>query len=247
MKTCIFSPICQFAQCENDNRLFEHEFNMSNDDSMYFRKLFSKTNGNIDNCGPACPMWNLTESLMSKNNLIDRNVPSMITPQIIKQCKRIFEEAMEYPSSAIMCVSKQLSSHEFADVFTYYAICMLWRMYVGRTAVYNLNFSNYIDNEKDSWNINGDNIDPELQFKRNIISGKVDGTIKKNMLIISGIDYINFKDFESGQLLKVLGTRRTNQMPTVVVGPEPSTILGTGQLVNMLTGVLQEHKVITAC
>ena len=242
MKTCIFSPICQFAQFEKDNIVFEHEFNFSNDDSLYFRKLFRKSNGNVSECGVSCIMWNLTESLLSKNRLLSRNTLSLATPKLMGQCRKIFDKAMEHPEWALMCVPTHLSYDEFAAIFTYHAICTLWRMYVGRTAVYHLNFSEYLDSERKSWNIN-DDIDSDLIAKRNVIAGKTDGVIKKNMLVISGIDYVNFKDYESSSLLKILGTRRSNQLPTIVVGPEPSTILGTGQVMNALTGVLQEHKV----
>lgn len=244
MKTCIFSPICQFAQPENDNTLFEEEFNVTENDRINYRKLFSKTNKNSFVCGEACPMWNLSESLLRKNNLLNKNISAFARRSRMAECRKVLEQAVNNPGYALMCIgSNGVNLNELSDLLTYCGICSLWRSAVRRVPIYNLNFSSYLDADRGSWNINPDSIDNDLLFKRNMINGKSDGGVESNILIISGIDYVNFKDYESSLLLKIIGTRNSTQFPTLIVGPEPSTLLGTGQLFSRLTGVLQEHKV----
>lgn len=235
--------MCQFAQSENDNTLFEEEFNITDNDRISYRKLFSKSNGNSFNCGQACPMWNLSETLMRKNRLMGKNIPALANRLIMTQCRKVLEQAVNDPNHAVMCSGNNNNFNELADLITYCGICSLWKNSVRSVPVYNLNFASYLDADRGSWNINPDNISNDLIFQRNMINGKSEDSSNYNVLIISGIDYLNFKDFESSSLLKILGTRSSLQLPTVVVGPEPSLIIGTGQLFSKLTGVLQEHKV----
>ena len=55
-----------------------------------------------------------------------------------------------------------------------------------------------------------------------------------NYLIISHLDYINFKDFESQTLLGLLQSREGVKKSTFIVIPKSSNLIGSGSFYNIL-------------
>ncbi len=243
MKNCIFSPVCQIAQSNNDNTLYEQEFNIVSNERLSNRKLFAKTNGNFPTCGVVCPMWSLSKYLMDKNDLYGTNVLSMATRSNMQQCQKLFETTFNDDDCCVTCIPKTLSCLDTANLLTYYGICTTWKYSVRYITVYNFNFINYLDCERASWSTSIGEVSPELTFMRNLINSKFEDYTARNILIISGIEYTNFKDTESSLLMKILGIRKSKRLPTIIVCPDPSyNLMGEGFLFNRLVSILEEHK-----
>lgn len=246
MESCIFSNRCQFARygLDNANILQEYEFSLTNNWSIDYRK-FAATATNIPmDCGESCPVWSVTEFLLRKNRLLNTNVPAKMTRATTKICETIVDAALSNSDSFVTCIPKSISCNEAADFLTYYSICTRWRGSAFSTVVYNLNFSSYLAEDKKTWNVKSFDNDSytELDYIRNIIQCKSEGS-SSNLLIISGLDFINFKDHPCDKLFEIIMYRQANHLPFIVVMPEVSNIVGEGLMFNKLAGVLKEHKV----
>lgn len=112
-----------------------------------------------------------------------------------------------------------------ADLLSYCAICMYGHGTALSGGVYNLNYSEYIEEIKHSWNTREE--DELLQFMKIWSSAA-------NYLIISHLDYINFKDFESQTLLGLLQSREGAKKSTFIVIPKSSNLIGSGSFYNIL-------------
>ena len=242
MKNCIFSPICHFAQCTNEGNLYEQEFNINNNDRVAVRKLFSKSNGNYYDCGVVCPMWNLSSILLKTNKLEGTNIFSKMTPVLSEECRKLFDKVSIEGSTLCYCIPRKVNLNDAASLLTYYGVCATWRFSVRWTPIYHLNLLSYIDREKGSWGLDVQDINNELLFERNMINSKFEGSNHANYLVVSGLEYINFKEYESNILLKIIGTRTSHNLPTIIVGPELSSLMGNGPVFNRITGILQDAK-----
>lgn len=244
MESCIFSSKCQFARYGLDtaNVLQEHEFSLTNDWFISCRKFASVQTNVAETCGESCPVWAVTEFLLRKNNLLGTNVMSRMTRSVVQTCDKIIEGAMTSTDSFVTYIPQSISCNEAANLLTYYGICTNWRGSAFSTVVYNLNFSTYINEVKKSWN--NSNLDKftEFDYIRSIIEGKVEGKAT-NILILSGIEFVNFKDFACEQMFDIINCRQSKHLPLIIVSPEASNIVGEGPLFGKLAGVLNEHRV----
>ena len=109
------------------------------------------------------------------------------------------------------------SSLEYSDLITYCAICKNWKGSQLHVNVFNLKYSSYIENLKRSWT-NG--ADDDLEYLQIWIkSAKV--------LIISNLDFVDFKDFESQTLLSILQDRMSEKFTTILVVPPINSLIST--------------------
>ena len=64
------------------------------------------------------------------------------------------------------------------------------------------------------------------------------------LLIISNIDYVNFKEFQCQTLLSLIQNRDANGLSTIIVSPQITSLAGDGlffgQLKNMMTHSIQK-------
>ena len=246
MKNCIFSPFCQYSEFDDSYNLNEHELSLTNSTQLIKRKLMSSSSIHIsDICGESCPMWNLSLSLLRKNNLLNSNVFSSMNRQIQAEFSKLFDKALNDPSRAIVYTPKKMSCIEASSLLTYYGICLLWRYSLHSIMVYNMNFANYVNDISQTYSY-GNSIDSDTPERivsiQDIISNRFESS-RSNVLIVSGLDYVNFKGFKVEKLLDIIGTRESSRLPLIIVSPDLSNLMGEGQSFGFLTGVLKEHKV----
>lgn len=130
--------------------------------------------------------------------------------------------------------SSTSSTSTVADAITYCAICENWKGSQLHCTVFNLKFSKYIEQLQKSWSSKDDS-SPAEYLKIWATNAKV--------LIISNIDYVNFKDFQSQTLLSLLNDRTDPDLTTIVVSPQLSGLVGDGPFFSRLVEVLGRQKV----
>lgn len=181
-------------------------------------------------CDKSCPI------LAQTSYLLDRNEISMSSPVFtMGRSKRTkYLSLLEKAQGRIATVVDSGVTTLTADALTYLSICDNWKGSQLHCTVYNLKFSKYLDMLQKSWGYGGDT--SELDYvKIWIASAKV--------LVISSIDFINFKDFQSQTLLSLLQSRMQTGMTTIVVSPPISSLVGDGQFFARLTDILSKQKV----
>ena len=58
------------------------------------------------------------------------------------------------------------------------------------------------------------------------------------MLIVSNIDFVNFKDFQCQKLLSLLQSREKPDLGTIIVSPPTQSLVGSGLFFNRLQETL---------
>lgn len=111
------------------------------------------------------------------------------------------------------------NTNQISELITYCGICKYWKGSRLHTAVYNLRLSQYLEGVQGSWSGNS-NLD-DLEYQKIWIS-------KAKLLIISNMDFINFKDFQCQTLLTLLQSRDKPDMGTIIVAPQPQALVGSG-------------------
>lgn len=181
-------------------------------------------------CDKSCPI------LAQTSYLLDRNEISMNSPVFkmgkdeISKYSKILEE-----SQGKIKVISEVNTSLAADYIVYCAICNKWKGSQLHCNVYNLKFSRYIEQLQKSWGYNADSTEVEyVKIWANTA----------NILIISSLDYVNFKDFQSQTLLSLLQSRTNTDLTTIVVAPPLSNLVGDGPFFSRLTEVLSRQKAV---
>lgn len=130
---------------------------------------------------------------------------------------------------------KSKDTAEFGDILSYVAICLHGRGTALTHGIYKLNFSEFMDEIKHSWQTHSDS--NKLEFMKIWANSE-------NYLIIVGLDYIKFGDFESQTLLQLIQSRRSPEKSTFVVIPESESLVGANNSIffTRLMDVLEEAK-----
>jgi len=171
-------------------------------------------------CDKSCPIFAEVSYLLERNNLINNKLVSKISKRDIDTMTNILKKSENNTSTVI--VPQGRSSIEYSDFLTYCAICQYWKGNQLHVNVFNLKYSAYLDKLKKSWSNNSE--DEDLQYLE-IWSRS------SKVLIISGFDYVDFKDFESQTLLTILQDRKTNNLTTILVSPPINSLISTKQSV----------------
>ena len=183
-----------------------------------------------EQCNKSCPI------LAQTTYLLDRNELTTNSP-VFKMGK---DAIMKY--SSVIANSKGLvrtylaqNTTYTADCLTYCAICENWKGSQLHCTVYNLKLSKYIEQLQKSWN---NNADPNLVDYIKIWASTA------KVLVISSIDFVNFKDFQSQVLLSILQERSNPDLTTIIVSPQISNLVGDGPFFARLTDILTRQKVV---
>lgn len=185
-------------------------------------------------CDKSCPILVETSYLLERNG-INMNSPvfnissdkSLNLPQLTK----FVSDCESYTNS--VCVCKTKNTIKLAEVLTYLFICRNWKGSRLHCNVYNLKYSKFIEDTKQSWSTK---TEPEsLEYMR-IWSNSA------KILIISNMDYVNFRDFECQTLLTLIQSRQSNHLPTLLVLPD-STLVGDSKFLGKLTAMFRESEV----
>lgn len=182
-------------------------------------------------CDKSCPI------LAQTAYLLDRNEISMNSP-VFKMDRTVLDHYVSILNSSkgqINVVTEVNSTTLVADGLTYCAICENWKGSQLHCTAFNLKFSKYLDTLQQSWSGLTDSSGAEY-LKIWATSAKV--------LIISNIDYINFKDFQAQKLLSLLDERVNPDLTTIIVSPPISNLIGDGPFFARLTEKLKRQRVV---
>lgn len=167
-------------------------------------------------CDKSCPIFAEISYLLERNNLLNNDKIYQISKKDINNMLGMLSKSEGHTSTVV--VPQGRNSIEYSDLLTYCAICKYWKGNQLHVNVFNLRYSSYLEKLKKSWSNNSE--DEDLQY--------LDiWTRSSKVLLISGFDYVDFKDFESQTLLTILQERQANNLTTILVSPPISSLIST--------------------
>lgn len=179
-------------------------------------------------CDRSCPKYAEVSNLLDRNDIgLNSNVFRASKDEIQNSIKLLDDS-----NGSLGCYecNAKISTISKSELITYCAICQNWQGSQLHCTVYNLRFSNYIDELKKSWTAKSE---PEaLEYMR------IWSTSSK-VLVISHLDYVNFKDFESQTLLNLIQTRTNTSQTTIIVSPKIDKLIGDGVFFERMKSVLK--------
>lgn len=177
-------------------------------------------------CDKSCP------TLAETTYLLERNKISMNSEVFHADPKRLVKMANIVDSSeGTLRTVITKNTVQDADLLSYIAICRNWKGSRLHCTVYNLRYSQYIEMMKKSWSSKSET--SELEYMR-IFSSSA------KVLIISNIDYVNFRDFECQTLLTLLQSRSGGEYTTIIVSPPVTSLVGDSPFFGRLTEIIKE-------
>ena len=180
-------------------------------------------------CDQSCPALVESSFLLEQNGIgLNSNV-FHADPKLLAKYNR-FVEGSEGKLQTVIANNTNAA----AELITYCGICKYWRGSRLHTSVYNLKLSQHLDGVQNSWS-NASNSD-ELEYQKIWIS-------KAKLLIISNIDFVNFKDFQCQTFLSLLQSRDKPDRGTIVVSPQVHSLVGSGLFFNKLKDILERTTV----
>lgn len=181
-------------------------------------------------CDKSCPILAQTSYLFDRNEIAMNSAVFKMGQSSIDKYTSILAQCR----GEIKTVISSTSTSAIADALTYCAICENWKGSQLHCTVYNLKFSKYIEQLQKSWSLKDDSSPVDYL--------KIWATTAK-ILIVSNIDYVNFKDFQSQTLLSLLNDRSNPDLTTIVVSPSLSGLVGDGPFFSKLVEMLGRQKV----
>lgn len=181
------------------------------------------------NCDNACPILAQTSYLLERNGIPMASPAMHLSKEDLKKYVSILEGAQ----GKIATYIETTSTNAVAEALTYLAICQNWKGSKLHCTVYNLKLSSYIETLQKSWSTGNDT---DLEYIKIWLN-----TAK--VVIVSNIDFVNFKDFQSQTLLNMLQQRNRPELTTIVVSPKLSSLVGDGPFFSRLTEMLSQSKV----
>lgn len=177
-------------------------------------------------CDQSCPDYITANWLLEKNNLNMNSRVFNTNTNLLNKYSNLLDSS---EGKLITVISNDTNTT--ADMLAYAGICKHWKNSRLHTVVYNLKLSQYLDNLSSSWNTKASSDDLDYQ--------KIWGSGAK-VLIISNIDYVNFKEFQCQTLLTLLQSRDKPEFTTVIVSPPLTALVGSGQFFGRLHEVLNK-------
>lgn len=175
-------------------------------------------------CDQSCPSYTESSFLLEQNGISLNSSVFHADPSLLTKYSKIVGDGEGKLQTVIA-----KNTNSVAELITYCGICKYWKGSRLHTAVYNLKLSQYIEGLQNSWSSNS-NLD-DLEFQKIWVS-------KAKLLIISNIDYVNFKDFQCQTLLSLLQSRDKPDMSTIIVSPPTNALVGSGLFFNRLQETL---------
>lgn len=163
------------------------------------------------------------EYLMERNGLLNnKSVLSFST-----KCLQHASECLVASEGGYKVVISDNTS-DTASCLTYAAICNHYKGNTLHCSVYHLNFMEYINRIQQSWSINGS--DDDLDYINIFID-------KAKIVIVSNIDFMQFKDFQAQTLLNLAHNRKLHGLSTIIVSPNLNSLVGSGPFFSRLKEV----------
>lgn len=175
-------------------------------------------------CDQSCPAFVESSFLLEQNGIgINSNV-FHADPVVLAKYNKIIENAEGKLQTVIA-----KNTNSVAELLAYCGVCKYWKGSRLHTTVYSLKLSQYLEGIQNSWS-NASNQD-DLEYQKIWIS-------KAKLLIISNIDFVNFKDFQCQTLLTLLQSRDKPEFGTIIVSPPTQSLVGGGLFFNRLQETL---------
>jgi hypothetical protein len=178
-------------------------------------------------CDKSCPTYTESSYLLERNSIDTSSDVFTQGKESISYCENVLSQA-----EGKLLVVPSKSTADLANNLTYCAVCHNWKGSQLRCAVYNLKFYHYLELVKKSWS-NTTNT-TELDYM-NIFAKKA------KVLIISNLDYVNFKNFECQTLLQLIQAR--NNLSTILITPPISSLVGEGPFFGNLSEQLRRSVI----
>lgn len=174
-------------------------------------------------CDKSCPILAETSYLLERNHISMDNPVFRSSQKDIDKAISIINKVENSMDKLGVIVSNDTIS--ISNLLTYCSICTNWQGNRLHCNVYTLKFSNHLDLIQKSWSVKN-NID-ELEYEQIWCN-------TSKILIISNIDFVQFKDFQAQTLLNLIHNRQDNGLSTLIVSPKLNTLVGSGQFFNRM-------------
>lgn len=181
-------------------------------------------------CDRSCPKWAQTDYLLMRNGLSYSSRPFRMKQSSLDKYISVYEKACSCGSSVTVTCKDAV---KVAEVMSYIAVCNTWQGSAMRVKCYHLLYSQYLESVQSSF---GGRMNEDAQYAE--LWSK-----SCNVLVISGIDYVNFKDFQSQKLLQLLQDRERKRKATIIVSPKVENIMGGGKMYDLLLSKLRSNLV----
>lgn len=176
-------------------------------------------------CDRSCPRWAQMDYLMMRNDLTSTSRPFQMKEEVLRKYVDVYESGV-----GTTTVVTSRDTIKDAEVMAYVSVCNNWEKSAMRVRAYHLVFSKYVDDLQSSWS--GTKSD-DLQY--------VELWSKScNVLVVSGIDYVNFKDFQSQLILQLIQDREREGKTTFVVSPRVEQLTGSGKMFNLMVSKFKQ-------
>lgn len=175
-------------------------------------------------CDKSCPDYVESSYLLERNNISFNSSVFHADPKLVSKYSNIIANSEGKLATIIAS-----NTNEAAELVTYCGICKHWKHSRLSVVVYNLRFSQYVDNIQKSWSTKGNSEDTEYSE----IWAK-----QAKLLIVSNIDYVNFREFQCTTLLKLIQNRAADGLSTIIISPQISALSGDGNFFSQLKQIL---------
>ena len=165
-------------------------------------------------CDKSCPDYVESSYLLERNGISFNSSVFHADPKLLQKYSNVVNNSETKLSTVIAT-----NTNSAAELLTYCGICKYWKHSRLNVVVYNLRFSQYIDNIQKSWS--GKANSDEIEYIKIWAE-------KAKLLIISGIDYVNFKEFQCQTLLSLIQNRDADKLSTIIVSPQTNALAGDG-------------------
>ena len=179
-------------------------------------------------CDRACARWAQSDYLMMRNN-VRPSSPSFSMGE---------REVLRYDKLYRMCLGKT-SVVQTSDTVTvsermsYVMVFNCWQNSAMRVKCYSMSFSSYVQSLQQSWS---EGKSDDFQYQE-IWSRS------SQVLLVSGMDYVNFKDFQCQVVLQLVQDRERDGKTTVIVVPSVDRLVGSGSMFNLFVSKLRDCSV----
>lgn len=184
-------------------------------------------------CDYSCGKNVLFDVMMKKSEIKPQDVGAIS----VKLRDKVKQDLTKFKGSTIYITANR-GNKMLGDIYAWLAACKLCPYYGSDVTVYHLKYSKYLEQLRQSW---ATKYEPEELIEARCFINTA------RVLIVSSLEYVQYKDFESQTLFSLLGERSYNRdFTTIVIGPEINTWLGLhitrSQFANRL-GIMLEDAV----
>lgn len=177
-------------------------------------------------CDQSCPALVESSFLLEQNGIGMNSNVFHTDPALIAKYNKIVDNAEGKLQTVIA-----KNTNAISELIAYCGVCKYWKGSRLHTAVYNLKLSQYLEGIQGSWSNSGTSNLDDLEYQKIWMS-------KAKLLIVSNIDFVNFKDFQCQTLLSLLQSRDKPEMGTIIVSPQTQSLVGSGLFFNRLQETL---------